>query len=159
VSATRLFHTVIEAAGLEAYVDGGSQSLTEEMQKPSPSPLPVFCEAYAPEFALKAMETHKPHLIERLNCHRDHRAVYEGPYKLMCIDDEHAELFSLDVDPSEKHSLETPTAAGRIQRMRARLSAFLQRANARRPKIREQQARNLDDRIVQQRLRDLGYLE
>lgn len=158
VSATRLFHTVLQAAGLEAHVDNGSQSLTDEIGEPDqPSP-PVFCEAYAPEFALKAMETHKPHLIERLNCHRDHRAVYEGPYKLMCIDDDCAQLFSLDVDPSEKHSLEPP-AAGRIQRMRARLSAFLEKASARRPQAREQQAANLDDRIVQQRLRDLGYLE
>jgi len=162
VSTTRLFHTVLEAAGLEAHdaaaVDVRSQSLTREVHEPGQSPPAVFCEAYAPEFALKAMEAHKPDLIERLNCRLAHRAVYEGRYKLICVEDKSPRLFSLDVDPWETRSLEAPAVTERIRRMRARLHAFLEEANARKPQARAQQPANLDDKIVQQRLRDLGYI-
>jgi uncharacterized sulfatase len=166
VSATRLFHTLLDAAGLAAYetvdeqwADVKSLSLVEACRGGDEPEGVVYSEAYAPEFALQVMESRKPALIDRLHCRATHRAAYEGQYKLISIEDVDDRLFRLDADPLERHGLDMGEAEGRKQRLMAHLMSFVERAAARRPDLGGQSASNLDDVIVQQRLRDLGYIE
>jgi hypothetical protein len=119
----------------------------------------VYSEAYAPEFALQVMEARKPALIEQLHCRATHWAAYEGRYKLISVEEIDDRLFSLDADPLERQGVDGGADAGHKHRLMGQLKAFLEGARARRPDFLVQRAPNLDDIIVQQRLRDLGYIE
>jgi uncharacterized sulfatase len=169
VSTTRLFHTVLDVVGVEAaetvhgqFVDVKSQSLVREASQSRLSRRTVFCEAYAPEFALGVMRAHKPDLIEPLHCQATHRAAYEGQYKLIDVEGVCSELFSLDADPSERHSVQggkMRQRGWRIERLAAQLTAFVEKAGSRRPQKWTRASADLDNELVRQRLRDLGYIE
>jgi uncharacterized sulfatase len=166
VSATRLFHTALDVAGLTVYesdysrpVDVESLSLVDASLGRSEPRGVVYSEAYAPEFALQVMEARKPALIEQLHCRTTHWAAYEGRYKLISVEEIDDRLFSLDADPLERQGVDGGADAGHKHRLMGQLKAFLEGARARRPDFLVQRAPNLDDIIVQQRLRDLGYIE
>jgi arylsulfatase A-like enzyme len=166
VSTTRLFHTVLEIAGVEEYqtfyspaVDVRSQSLVREASNAGRSQRAVFSEAYAPEYALGIVESRAPNVIERSHCRSTHWAVYDGCYKLIRVEKVHDQLFALDVDPSEMFSLEPGAEDGWRRRLMAHLARFNEKVGARRPENWTRQKTNLDSEVVRQRLRDLGYLE
>jgi arylsulfatase A-like enzyme len=175
VSATRLFHTVLEAAGA-AQVEMASgqtiaprdQSLRAEMDTETDAARtgsratesrPVISEAYAPEFALQTLETHKPGLIDKMACSVTHWAVYDETHKLIHIQNTRDELYSLADDPRETHALDLQDSDHALQHMRAQLSAFLDRAHERRPTGHAREQVDLEDTMVQERLRGLGYIE
>ncbi len=181
VSATRLFHTVLDVAGIAPYaadgshpadsnspmghgpaVDVRSQSLLREGNgghRSQPETLQaVLSEAYAPEFALAVTEAQQPHLLEQRDCRATRRAVYGGRHKLIQVENARYELFALDTDPRETHSLADETEATRVREViRGRLEAFLEEAKARRSGRREQRKAEAEDEAVRQRLRHLGY--
>lgn len=166
VSSLRLFHTVLDIAGKEAYktgngpvVDVTSHSLVREPRGADAICSTVFSEAYAPEFALKIMERHRPHLIDELDCRATNWAAYEETRKLIRVEGIRDELFSPWEDPREMHCLEGGSAEGQRQRLRTQLDAFLEQAVGRRPSSKTQRKANLDDEVVRQRLRGLGYIE
>jgi arylsulfatase A-like enzyme len=166
VSTTRLFHTLLDVGGLAVYetvydqlMDVKGLSLAHASRGGGEPGAVVYSEAYAPEFALEVMEARKPALIEQLHCRATHWAAYEGRYKLISIEDVDDRLFSLDADPLESHGVDDGEDEGRRHRLVAHLKSFLERARARRPDFQVQRATNVDDVIVQQRLRDLGYVE
>jgi uncharacterized sulfatase len=165
VSATRLFHTTLDAAGVETYedvsgrqVETGRLSLKELNGHENGSPV-VVSEAYAPTFAVQVMEARKRALIEDLHCRATHWAAYQGDHKLISIEGVEDRLFSLSADPREMRHLDGGEDAARKQRLMEHLASFLERAGRQRPDLEEQRAMNVDDALVQQRLRDLGYLE
>jgi uncharacterized sulfatase len=166
VSTTRLFHTVLDAIGVGAYetayspaVDVRSQSLVREVETPEkPQPV-VFSEAYAPDFALTIVQAHRPDLIEAIGCRATRWAVYEDRYKLIHAENLWDELFSLDTDPLELRGRRDGVDAGRIEQMEAQLEVFLEKARSRRPENWKRRKANLDNEMVRQRLRDLGYIE
>jgi len=165
VSATRLFHTTLEAAGVQTYRDVSDQRVEVErlslkkLNSNGPGPAgAVVSEAYAPMFAIQVMESRKRALIEKLHCRATHWAAYDGQHKLMSIEGVGDWLFSLSADPREMQGLGAGDAA-RKQRLIEGLASFLDRAKAHRPDVEAQRATNVDDASVQQRLRDLGYLE
>ena len=165
VSATRLFHTVLDAAGFETYetsyshaVDVHSQSLMRlppAANKPQPA---VFCEAYAPQFALELVERHKPNLLETPYFRATHRAAYDGAYKLIHVEDLCDELYALDADPREMHDL-VASEPEPARELAERLGQFVDKAVSRRPENWSPEEVSLDSEIVQQRLRELGYIE
>jgi arylsulfatase A-like enzyme len=165
VSATRLFHTVLDAAGFETYetsysqaVDVRSQSLMRLPQTASKPQPAVFCEAYAPQFALELVERHKPDLLATPYLRATHRAAYDGAYKLIHIEDLYDELYALDVDPGEMHDLvDSEPKSGRD--LAERLEQFVDKAASRRPENWSREEVDLDSEMVQQRLRELGYIE
>lgn len=166
VSTTRLFHTLLDIAGLRVYetVDGQlldvkSRSLAEVLAAGDGAQGVVYSEAYAPEFALQVMEVRKPDLIEQLHCRATHWAVYEGRHRLMSIEGVADRLFALDADPLECHGVDAGEGDERKQRLVGHLRALLEEARARTLDASAQEVANLDDVIVQQRLRDLGYIE
>jgi arylsulfatase A-like enzyme len=166
VSTLRLFHTVLDLSGREAYktgsglaVDVRSQSLVREAQAADAGRSAVFSEAYAPEFALRIMERHRPHLIDEMACRATNWAVYEEVHKLIRVEGVRDELFSLQEDPREVHSLEGDAVESKRRRFGMQLDAFLEKAIGRRPSSKTQRKANLDDEVVRQRLRGLGYIE
>ncbi len=167
VSATRLFHTTLDAAGVRTYenvsghrveserlslrgLNGHGNGLEESV---------VVSEAYAPTFAVQVMEARKRALIKELHCRATHWAAYEGKHKLMSIEGVGDRLFSLSADPREMVDLDGGPNAAWKRRLREHLASFLERAGARKPDLEGRRATNVDDAMVQQRLRDLGYLE
>jgi arylsulfatase A-like enzyme len=166
VSTTRLFHTVLELAGVEAYetvyspvVDVKSQSLTREAYGAGRAQPVVFSEAYAPDYAIQVMENHRPDLIERFNCRATHWAVYEGRCKLIRVHDVLDRLFLLDADPLELHTALAGAEAERMGQLVGQLGSYLEKASARRPKHGTRAKADLENEIVRRRLRDLGYIE
>jgi uncharacterized sulfatase len=165
-SAARLFHTTLEAARVRTYEDVSGRrvrleglSLVNGGKDGSDAESVVISEAYAPTFALEVMEEHKPILIDELNCRATHRAAYQGQHKLISIEGVDDWLFSLLDDPQEVHGVNGGGDAGQKDRLAQELAAFLNTARQRRPAVEAQRAANVDDAEIQQRLRDLGYLE
>jgi uncharacterized sulfatase len=165
VSTVRLFHTALDLAGQESYetacgraIGVRSQSLVSETFDGRANPV-VVSEAYAPDFALKIMEKHRPHLIDELHCRATNWAAYEDALKLMRIEGLQDVLFSLDGDPQEIRGRAGDGAERERQRLGAQLDIFLEKAMARRPSSGARKRANLDDKVVRQRLRGLGYIE
>ena len=166
VSATRLFHTTLEAAGLDVYenvsgerIEASRHSLRGVSPNRDGSAPVVVSEAYAPMFAVQVMEARKQALIDKLHCRATHRAAYEGDHKLIAIEGVGERLFSLSSDPREMYGLNGGGDAVRKVRLSEQLASFLERVRAERPDLGDRRASNLDDVLVQKRLRDLGYLE
>lgn len=166
VSAQRLFHTVLDVAGAEDVQTAcgettpiEEESLARVAEIDADDASVVFSEAYPPEFALKAMETRKPAVIERMHCRATYRAAIEGAYKLVDIEGIGGELFSLVTDPGEENALAAGVCAERTKRLGARLEAFLRDAGARRPQLEGRGTANADDAALRRRLRHLGYME
>jgi uncharacterized sulfatase len=166
VSVTRLFHTTLDLAGVSTYEDVSGQHVEVEQlslarlngSEDGETPV-VISEAYAPTFAVQVMETRKRGLIEKLHCRATHRAAYAGEHKLIAIEGVGEQLFSLNVDPQELRGLGGEGDRRRKERLMEHLTSFLRRASARRPDLEARRAANAGDAMVQQRLRDLGYLE
>ena len=166
VSTTRLFHTMLEVAGVETYetaycpaVDVKSQSLMRETNGQRKSQPTVFSEAYAPDFALTILEKTRPDLIKLANCRATHWAVYENGYKLIRVEDGSKELFSLASDPREMNGGNGDAEVEHMGRLITQLGSFLEKAGSHRPRNWMRKRANLDNELVRQRLRDLGYME
>ena len=166
VSATRLFHTALDVAGLEAYetyygpaVDVASRSLAP---RPGGALRPdgaVFCEAVAPGYAVRVAEGYRPEVLDELHCRATHWAVYEGQHKLIRVDGVGDRVYSLDVDPQEGHPITAAFGAERATALGAQLAAFSEKAVSRRPQHWTRSQAKVENELVRQRLRDLGYTE
>jgi uncharacterized sulfatase len=166
VSTQRLFHTVLDVAGLEEVETAcgetlatKDESLARVAEIGADAGSVVFSEAYAPEFALKAMETRKPAVVERMHCRSTYRAAIDRMHKLIDIEGVGEEFFSLTADPKEEKALVEDANDERAKKLRARLKSFLQDAMARRPRLQGRQIADADDAALRQRLRHLGYME
>jgi hypothetical protein len=160
-----VFHTILDSASQDRHgldddirADIHTQSLRREVEGLRHRE-PVVSEAYAPDFALRVIETRKPRLLETDDYRATHRAVYEDGYKLIRVEDVRDQLFSLRSDPRELHGVDGPAQLERLQRLAAQLEVFLNQARQQRPGDLPRAKADLDDEIVRQRLRDLGYME
>ncbi len=89
--------------------------------------------------------------------HADHtyQAVYQGDQKMIAVEGLSKVLFDLAGDPSEQHPYQEQA---RIDELANVLDAYLELAETRRNGFSKQKISIKDD-LIQQRLRDLGYLE
>lgn len=177
VSTRRIFHSVLDAAGIpsngagesdRALMDVERLSLTQSLDGHSSVDVErengavegvIFAEAYAPDTLLALMENQNRDAIETFRCRSMRRAAYRGRYKLITVDDEPDELFDVVDDPSETRNLlaEQPGPATQLQNA---LTAFVQESEARRPANWEKARKlSLDDEEITERLRALGYIE
>jgi arylsulfatase A-like enzyme len=165
VSTRRVFHTVLEAVGLDGETDqvggglrGHSHSLNWAQDTIGDQADAVFCEAYPPETLLQLIETNVPSLIHSLHARSPVRALYHDNLKLIEIEDQAAFVYDLLDDPGEQQEL----SSGRNTAMRRALSGELARlvsiARSRQPENWTREAANLSDEDVKDRLRGLGYL-
>ena len=162
VSITQLFYTVLDYFGYESLsmpyadeVDIRCQSLLQMMSRDECSPVNVISEAYGPENALRIMRRRSPELIERFKADRPHRAVYDGDEKMVAVGGVSEVLYQLAKDPDEVHPYQDEE---HIEALSKVLDAYLELSEARRSGTSKKKI-SLKDDIVQQRLRDLGYLE
>ncbi len=169
VSTRRLFHSVLEAAGIfpngngsnghGAPIDVEGLSLTRSIDGPDPEREIVFAEAYTPDTLLALMENMDPAAIDTFRCRSMRRAVFRERYKLITVDDKPDELFDVVDDPGETRNL-LESHLDEAAQLESILTNFVEQAQARRPSNWEASRQfSLDNEAVVDRLRALGYLE
>jgi uncharacterized sulfatase len=169
VSTRRLFHSVLEAAGIRpngngtngrgAPIDVEGLSLTRSIEGTDPERETVFAEAYTPDTLVSLMESMNPAAIDTFRCRSMRRAVFRGRYKLITVDDEPDELFDVVSDPGETRNL-IDGHSGEAAQLQDILNTFVEQATERRPGNWEASRQlDLDDESLARRLRALGYIE
>lgn len=173
VSARRVFHTVLEAAGISpgsnghsaagegAPVDVASLSLRSALRgdEDDIEGKGVLAEAYPPDTLIHLMEAQDPTAIDDFCYRAIRRAVYQGHHKLISVDDQPDELFDTAADPGETRNL-LPEQPERAASLRALMGEMVEEAELRRPSTwAHKQLRLQEDRALQDRLRGLGYIE
>ncbi|MEO0825064.1 MAG: sulfatase [Cyanobacteria bacterium J06635_15] len=158
VSTRRLFHTVLSAAEL-ATVEEQTRSLSQEInqvQASSSDRDPVFSEAVPPQNVVNLLKKRQPDLIRDRACDQPRRAVWLGPHKLIETGDDATELYDFRQDPTESLNL-SAILPENVEVLQDYLQAFGGDADTTTTAL--DRAPGFDDPEVQQRLRDLGYLE
>ncbi len=110
VSTRRIFHTVLEAAGIEHEAFGHTNhdlSLARSVEGPEKEAKDevVASEAVPPLNFLNVMEMNNPEAIERFRIKKMRRAIYENGRKLMTVDDRPDEFFDVQSDYFETSNL------------------------------------------------------
>ncbi len=150
VSTRRLYHTLLEAAGVK--VDNLSLLPLLEGDRDPENGI-AFSEAFAPHMFLRVIEQHAPALIERLKLLETRRAVVQGDHKLILRENTVEALYNLATDPAETHDLAADDP-GRVAALRDQLETFTRRTD---PAYAEHIA-PADEEVVEH-LRALGYIE
>lgn len=162
VSITQVFYSIFDYLGFESLsmpyaheVDVRCQSLLNAARLRDCAEIPVITEAYSPENAIHIMREHHPALIDQYAADQIHRAVYQGDDKLMINGPLEKLLYNLASDPWELAPYEDDK---KIQSLSNILDIYLEAANARKINTHGRKI-SLNDDLIQQRLRDLGYIE
>jgi arylsulfatase A-like enzyme len=163
VSTRRIFHTVLDLAGLKPPIDEADPnadvarlSLAQATNgRPDSEAGLAFAEAYPPMTFLNVLEHRDPAAIERLRLRSVRRGVYDGLHKLTLVDDAVEALFDTHDDPTETRDLaaQKPEVA---QRLQAQVAEFVQQ------RTHVHHATNGFGRVdaaVEENLRALGYID
>lgn len=163
VSTRRIFHTVLDAVGVQPPLDEADPNanvrelslVTATNGRPDPENGIVFSEAFPPQTFLNVMRHRSPHLIDQMNLRQVRRGVYDGEHKLTTIGEQVDGLFDVANDPNEVASIadQHPTLTAALQ---TRLSSFATDAASRR--VGGGAFGNVDGEVVEH-LRALGYIE
>jgi uncharacterized sulfatase len=110
VSTRRVFHTILEAAGVDHESLGRPAkelSLSHSIKGRDGEPYgeEVLSEAYPPQNFINVMEMSNPEAIERFKVKATRRAIYGDGVKLMTLDDRSDEFFDYRKDVRETHNL------------------------------------------------------
>jgi arylsulfatase A-like enzyme len=151
VSLRRVFHTVLDAAGL-ASADERRLSLAATAD---PDGGVVLVEAQPPSNVVDLVRRHHPDLLRRYGYDQPCQALISGDEKLIRFGERHRALYN------HRHDLEEHTDLYAILPERAdtleeTLGSFLRRRAQ--PALAPERP-PADDPLVRKRLRDLGYLE
>ena len=162
VSTRCLFHSILNAAQLASESE---QALAIENTIKESHPQPIFSEAVPPQNVVNLLKKRQPDLIRDRACDRPRRAVWAGNHKLIMQGDDLAqgralELYDVLNDPLENLNL-CDILPENVEVLQECLIAFetQQQSTANLTEKRETRAIGFDDPEVQNRLRDLGYLE
>jgi uncharacterized sulfatase len=167
VSTRRVFHSMLEAAGVDAVfsqeagrapVDIQAWSLARTQNGGDLESGIVFAEAFTPDTLIALMENEDALAIERYRCRLMRRAVYRDTCKLITVGGEPDELFDVIRDPGELENLidRSPALAAELDGI---LKDFVVEAEARTPGNWEAARLRLEeDEDLSDRLRGLGYL-
>ncbi len=171
VSTTRLFHTILDTAGMPEVKNQTGEttnnhinSLLYDLDLPAapftPQGYEVVTEAYAPQDAIQMMEKFEPELIPQYQTRKTHRAVYSQEYKLYAIEDVRQQLLTLldqELNPeSEDFSAEASEQAR--ERLAHQLERFVSVSREGHPIGWAPATADLSDPLIEQQLRDLGYM-
>ncbi len=150
ISTRRLYHTLLEAAGVRVenlsllpLLEGGDD----------PENGIAFSEAFAPHMFLSVIEHQAPALIERLKLLETRRAVVQGDHKLIVRENTVEALYNLAADPAETHDL-AASEPGRVAALRTQLETFTHHTDP----VAAQEIAPADEEVVEH-LRALGYIE
>ena len=163
VSTRRLFHSVLDAAGVpfaeedDPTATARALSLANETSGLDPEGGVALSEAFPPLTFLNVVQHRAPALIERLRLSLVRRALYAGGHKLTAIDGQVEGLFDVGADPTESHDLSAadPARAADLLRM---LDQRVTAAAGRHADGEAAQAAAPDQAVIDH-LRALGYIE
>ncbi len=153
VSTRRLFHSVLAATGL-ATAEEEALSLADSSASDAESRW-VFSEAIPPQNVVNLMQKRQPELVLSRACDQTRRAIWSGNHKLIATGSDRLELYDVREDPNEDLNL-SAILPENVEALQSCLDSFASQTVA--PST-PACAPNFDDPDVQQRLRDLGYLE
>jgi arylsulfatase A-like enzyme len=153
ISTRCLFHTVLAAAGLASEVE----EVFTLAQKPDTESHrnQVFAEAIPPQNVINLLQKRHPELIETRACNQLRRAIWMGNHKLIETGSSRLELYDVFNDPLEQLNL-SEIFPENVELLQDCLHLF---AGQTQSITESDRAPEFDDPEVQQRLRDLGYLE
>jgi arylsulfatase A-like enzyme len=151
VSTRRLFHTILQAAGI---ANPQEQALALQQSSESAPVDRVFAEAIPPQNVINLLKKRQPDLIRDRACDQPRRAVWAGSHKLIETGEETVELYDIVNDPTESLNL-CDILPENVEVLQDCLIGLSQGKQT--PEL--QRAAGFDDPEVQRRLRDLGYLE
>ncbi|MCP4422966.1 MAG: sulfatase [Chloroflexi bacterium] len=168
VSTRRVYHTILDAAGLSAVSplaadDAAGLTLLQTVNGRDPEKHTVYSEIYPPLNFVRAIENHRPELIAPYRCLATRRAVVQGDgrsavLKHIHVDGEPDELFNLTADPLE--------LSDKMDEMSAEASALTQHIHRMTQTVERHRAAltagsavNLEDERLLQQLRGLGYVD
>ncbi|MBK8024293.1 MAG: sulfatase [Chloroflexi bacterium] len=163
ISTRRLFHTVLDLAGVPNLLDSRDPNadvrglslinLLAEGEAVDVENSTAFSEAHPPSTFLNVMEHRSPAVIERLRLRFARRAVYSGDYKLVAEGDRVEGLFNVAQDPAERADLQAVKTA-EVSALLRQVEAFTGgHARAFHPEPGEVSEE------VEEHLRALGYIE
>ncbi|NWG18380.1 MAG: sulfatase-like hydrolase/transferase [Chloroflexi bacterium] len=161
VSTRRVFHTVLEAAGIhppldEADPNADVAALTlanATNGQPDIEGGLAFAEAFPPRTFLNFIQHRSPALIERMRLSLVRRGIYDGAYKLAAVGGQIEALYDVAADPAENTNL-AETRADLAAGLLDKLAAFA----ADHPRPDAAPLNDLDDSALDH-LRGLGYVE
>jgi uncharacterized sulfatase len=161
-SLTQVFYTVLDYFGFDSVsmpyaeeVDVKCQSLLRINNREECKPVHLVSEAYPAENALSTIKRHAPELMDRFHADHTYRAVYQGDEKMIAVEGLSRVLYNLAGDPHEDQPYQD---GSRMDDLAKVLDAYLDLVETRRDGFTKRKI-SLKDDLVQQRLRDLGYLE
>lgn len=169
ISTRRIFHTMLNLAGgqeneefQELYSEGYRLSLEQTALGRDPENGAALSEVVPPLNFVKAIEKRQPELLDKFNCLSERRAVTKmaisGINKLIRLDGQPNQLFSLKKDPHELNNLLTEQPA-LVNELDERLTQTLDGLTKE-----ENQSSNSGDGLAAdgqllKRLRGLGYID
>lgn len=172
VSTMQLFHTILDQAQVPvqpANEPQGEESMADRVERlslrqfasePSFKPQSVFSEAYAPMNVLKIMAKHAPDLIDRFSSRSTFRAAFDpNGYKLIRATGLEDAFYNLKRDASESFPIPDSALGLPARQLGVALDRFLETTRARRPELWSRAGVDLDDELLSQRLRALGYID
>jgi arylsulfatase A-like enzyme len=167
ISTRRVFHTILEAAGIEHEAYGHAVhdlSLSRSVDGPDKEPNDeyVVSEAYPPINFINVMEMNNPAAIEQFRVRMLRRALYDGGSKLMTVDNRSDEFFDVGRDPVEvRNLLDSPTGyENNILNLENKMDNFVTTIEAQRSGIAGGEHIDYSNNPeILERLRGLGYIE
>jgi arylsulfatase A-like enzyme len=154
VSTRRIFHTILNAAGLAE--DHEEIYSLQHGPGRDPDQGVVFAEAVTPQNVLNIITKHAPELVREYRCDQPRRAVWQDRHKLILTGSELVELFDFIADPQELHNLAASNPE-LVQAQTERLNHFARQNEA--AALTAGRIVESDDAGLRNRLRALGYLE
>ena len=163
VSTRRIFHTVLDAAGITPPLDETDPNAnvselslrTAVNGRPDAEGGTVFAEAFPPQTFLNVLKHRQPDLIDSLSLKQVRRGIYDGDHKLTMVGTHIDGLFDVSQDPQETASLAAQQPQ-RAAQMEAQLHRFAQEAAASR--LDGDTFAEVDDEVLAH-LRALGYVD
>lgn len=160
VSTRRLFHTILDVAGIQSRISRRVQREIAHLSLRDPQdgdPETVLAEAFPPHILIRAMEQREAALLQQRQCLATRRALYQGSLKWVTTGEE-GHLFDMEQDPAEVQGLDTP-ADERLQHL---METLIQTAEARRPQQwsgpQKHDLSHADPELLRQ-MQDLGYMD
>ncbi len=163
VSTRRLFHTMLDAAGVAPPLDEADPNANVARLSlaaatngvPDIEGNTAFVEAFPPNTFLNVLRHRNPAVIDTMNLRQVRRGVYDGAHKLTTVGTHVDGLFYLNDDPDEVRSVAAQNPA-LTQAMQQKLDAFAREVAGQRTNGAAFEGVNAD---VEDHLRALGYIE
>ncbi|MBK8135848.1 MAG: sulfatase [Chloroflexi bacterium] len=158
VSTRRIFHTILDAAGIESAADQGAGTAGMTLtQAGMPGEL-AFSEAFPPQTFLGVLRYRAPAFIDALRLTQVRRAVLRGSLKLTTLGEVPEALYDVENDPAEAQDIQQQHPAATAE-MLALIAGFVRDAEQQRAGVSVLAERAALSPEMMENLRALGYIE